>query len=399
MGYHRRSLTRSLLTLAIAILLAVLVWLLTIFLHVQAENPLLVPRTADDMTWVRSLYGFGPAEDEQLASPSSVAVAPDGRVYVTDPIRARVMVFNSSGGFDSLLHTGAGGYLEGQFIRPEAVAVDQENGEVFIADSWAKKVIVFDAAGTFIREMQVDVQARGVWVDDSRVYVLDQGKIIIYTHNGDRLLDFGTRGVRPGQIDAYLGITTDEAGRIYIADAFNKRLQCFDGDGSLIWANPETPPAPDPSMEATMTSSETSGSVWDLPQDLCFDGAGRLIVVDAFRFELVVVDPSTGEALESYGGFGRYDGQFHYPTSVAYDELHDWFVVADTQNNRAQIVRIPGSKGSVLAPVRRVASSPWRYALLPGSLMLGAAVLAVVSYVKMKRWTGAAIEIDEEIEE
>lgn len=390
MAYSRPTLTRSLLAAAILVLVSLLGWLLVMFLRIQSEQPNLTIKAPNEIRWVHSLYGFGPTPDEQLLSPSSVAVAPDGRVYVTDPIRARVMVFNSSGGFVSLLHTGAGGYLEGQFIRPEAVAVDQQNGEVYIADSWAKKVIVFDATGLFVREMPVDVQARGVWVDDTRVYVLDQGKVIIYTHNGDRLLEFGVRGARPGELDAYLGITTDQAGRIYVADAFNQRLQCFDGDGSLIWANPEIPPRLSATFEETPTPEQESGFAWDLPQDLCFDGAGRLIVVDAFRFELVVVDPKTGEVVERYGEFGRYDGQFYYPTSVAYDAQHDWFVVADTANDRAQVVRIPGSEGSPFAPVLRVASSPWRYALLPALLMLAAAVLAVVSYVKMRRWSADA---------
>lgn len=380
----RSSRARIVLLVAILVLLALLVVLVVLFFNLL--KPAGLPEDTGDaaptgLTWVRSMYGFGPSADEQLLSPSSVAIAPDGRIYATDPIRARIMIFNSDGTFDRLLHTGAGGAGTGQFIRPEALDVD-ENGEVYIADSWANKIIVFDDGGTYVREWPVQQQARGVYVSDGSVYVLDVGKVIVYDTQGKELRSFGTRGRAPGQLDAYQGIAAKD-GSIYVADSYNKRLQSFDDSGKLIWAVPESAAnTSGPMAEAAPTSDESSssavpGHVWDLPQDLVFDGAGRLVVVDAFTFEMAVIEPKNGKAQAVFGEFGTADGQFFYPTSVDYDPARDWFAVADTQNNRVQIVRIPGSGGSPMSAVWRWTSSPYRYLVVPGLLFLIVLALAL----------------------
>lgn len=376
--------TRVLLIAAIAVLAALLALLTWLFFDLAEDAPRLDPGTDSALTWVRSIYGFGPAADEQLYLPSSVAIAPDGDIYATDPVRARVMRFTPAGEFRALVHTGAGGYVAGQFIRPEAVGVDALNGELYIADSWANKVIVFSADGEYEREWPLGSQARGVAIAGDRVFVLGQGSITVFTKEGDRIREWGTRGSDPGQIDAYLGIAASDD-TVFLADSYNRRIQAFSYLGELKWATPSRPETRTAgSMEETASADEFA---WDLPQDLCIDGAGRLVVADAFRFQLVVVDPETGEALGTYGDFGRQDGEFHYPTSVDYDAERDWFVVADTGNNRVQIVRIPDSDGDVLAPVRRAASSPARFAALPAVLLLVSLCVALYAFRRMKRWT------------
>ena len=123
---------------------------------------------------------------------------------------------------------------------------------------------------------------------------------------------------------------------------------------------------------------------FDLPQDIVFDGAGRLVVVDAFKFKLIVVSPDDGAVLASYGESGERDGFFFYPTGIDYDPVRDWFAVADTRNDRVQIVRLPGSGGSGVAAVRRLLTSPYRYCVPPILLALLALVVAVVSRRRAK---------------
>lgn len=375
---------RARIVLGSLIALLVLLLIVLVVVFVRLLQPLGLPTTLPStgkMEWVRSLYGFGPSADEQLLWPSSVAVAPDGDIYVTDQVRARIMVFRPDGTFRRLLHTGGGGTAEGQFIRPESISVS-EGGDLYIADSQANKIIVFNSTGTYLREWPVDAAARGVYVDEGKVYVLDSGKVIIYNTNGTRRSSFSTRGKAPGQIDAYQGIVAKD-GIVYVADAYNKRLQAFDETGRLQWVLPDaTSPL---SVTTTKSAGDGSGSQavpghkWDLPQDLTFDGRGRLIVVDAFQFEIAVVDPKTGKVQATYGEFGKEDGQFFYPTSIAYDSARDWFVVADTQNNRVQIVKIPNSSPSVSGPSWRALASPYRYLLVPALVLLVAIIFAIVT--------------------
>ncbi|MDZ4179493.1 MAG: NHL repeat-containing protein, partial [Coriobacteriia bacterium] len=279
----------------------------------------------------------------------------------------------------------AGGLGEGEFMQPEAIDLDR-SGNLYIAESRARKVIVFDAEGRFVREWGVDYQPRGIAVSAGSIYVLGEGAVYVYTTTGAETLRFGTRGAEPGQIDAYLGIEVDR-GTIYVADSFNRRIQAFDRTGELLWARPES--ATPRSVEMTPSAEPTGGLsaddtpfAWDLPQDIVIDGAGRLVVVDAFRYEIVVLDPVSGEVLGTHGGFGRNDGLFNRPTSIDYDAERDWFVIADTDNARVQIVRIPGSGATALAGIRRMADSPARW-LVPSLIFL--AIVLVVSLVQWRR--------------
>lgn len=372
-AFSRRP--RILLGIAVALLVVLLIALVVVFYNLLRPAGLPVgAQGIDRLVWVRSMYGFGPTADEQLRQPSSVAVAPNGDIYATDPMRARIMIFRSDGTFKRLLHTGAGGTEEGMFIRPESIDID-ENGDVYIADSWAGKVIVFDADGEYSREWPVESQARGVSVADGRVYVLDAGRVLVFTTQGEKLGAFGSRGPEPGQIDAYQGIIARD-GVIFITEPFNKRLQAFDESGTVVWTVPGgVASRPGPRAATTSTPSGSASEAvpdhrWDLPQDLVFDGRGRLVVVDAFQFELAVVDPRNGTVQARFGQFGREEGQFYYPTSVDYDPARDWFVIADTNNNRIQIVRIPDSANPSPAAAWRALSSPFRYLAVPGVLLL-----------------------------
>lgn len=384
---------RIFLGIAVVLLLVLLAVLVGMFYNLI--KPTGLPggtQGIDGMVWVRSMYGFGPTQDEQLRQPSSVAIAPNGDVYATDPMRARIMIFRADGTFRRLLHTGAGGTEEGQFIRPESIDID-ESGDVYIADSWAGKIIVFDAEGSYSREWPVETQARGVHVSDGKVYVLDVGKVLVFDTQGEELGSFGTRGPAPGQIDAYQGVVQNN-GVIYVAESFNKRLQAFDESGTVLWTVPDgTAARPGPRASATRTPSASASDAvpdhrWDLPQDVTVDARNRLVVVDAFQFEIAVVDPKTGKVQARYGEYGREEGQFFYPTSIDYDPVRDWFAVADTNNGRIQIVRIPDSANPGAATAWRAASSPFRYLAVPGLLLFVALGLGAWSARKLWRTGG-----------
>lgn len=382
--------TRWVLMLVVIMLVTLLAVLVALFASLL--RPVGLPSGApaakpDAMEWVRSLYGYGPSAAEQVLSPSSVAIGPNGDIYVTDPTRSRVLLFSVDGTPKGELKSETPGIEMGSFVRPEALDV-AENGDIFIADSQAKKVIVFNRDKEFVREYPVDQMARGVYTADNKVYVLDVGKVIVFDIGGKRLSAFGSRGKLPGQIDAYQGIAAKN-GTIYIADSYNKRLQAFDESGSLLWARPE----------AATSTAQGGDAGWDLPQDLTFNGKGELVVVDAFSFNLTVVNPKTGARGKSYGEFGRAEAQFYYPTSVAYDERRDWFVVADTQNNRVQVVRLPRSAAEPLeASVWRLLSSPYRYLGPPACVLLLAVAFAAWSAWSMLRRYTQPSESSKELE-
>lgn len=392
--------TRILLTSAIAVLMVLLVVLVVLFVRLVTPTGVSTPPAGaqPSLTWVRSMYGFGPSASQQLQSPSSVAIGPNGDVFATDPVHSRVVVFAPDGTFRRLIYTGGHGG-KGELLRPESVAVDAQ-GNAYIADSWAGKIIVFDPRGKFLREWPVDLQPRGVAVDGDRVYVLDVGKVIIFDRQGHRIGAFASRGAKPGQLDAYLGVTAGD-GRVYVADSYNRRVQAFDTSGTLLWSAPAVQTSrpvaglPTTSAPSAATSTTPAGFQWDLPQDVALDGNGHLMVVDAFRFDISTLDAATGRYASSLGTFGSGEGQFYYPTSIAYDSRRDWFAVADTSNNRIEIVRIPGSSAVDTSGVWRALSSPYSYLLIPGLVLLAAIGFAAFLGKRLFRLSTTQTSADE----
>lgn len=384
---HVNRRVRILLGAAIALLLALLIGLVAVFINVM--TPLGIPKdiqatqSEQGFEWVKSLYGYGPGKDEQLLNPTGVAIGPNGDIYVTDPIRARVMVFAPSGAFKRVIQTAGGGTGPGQFVRPEALAVDRQ-GNLFIADSWARKVVMFNNADRYVREFPAFEQARGVAVANGMLFLLDVGKVITYdVATGKPLRHFGERGHAEGQIDAYLGIESDGK-TIWVADAYNRRVNAYDAkSGKFLWAYPAG--ASRPTMGITSKEVSATGGL-QLPQDLALDAAGRLVLVDAFNFDLAVANSRDGKVGEHFGGqAGTTDGLMYYPTSVAYDSGRDWFAVADTGNNRVQIFRLPGSGGSAASGVRRMMASPYRYLCFPALILLLTVIAALVVSRRMRR--------------
>jgi hypothetical protein len=293
------------------------------------------------------------------------------------------MRFRPGGAFASLVHTGRGGSGRGQFIRPQSLATDA-SGDLYIADPVANKVIVFGDDGRFSREWKVD-HAIGVQVVGDLAYVSTGGEVHVFDRKGEEQGSFGRHGNGRGQLDANQGVEAD-ARHVFVADALNERVVAFDRQGEVVWSLPDVDSARVLAARSATASAQPSGEgPFELPQDLTFDARGRLAVVDAFKFQLVVLDPATGFEIGRYGEYGTRDGAFFYPTGVAYDAKRDWFAVADTRNDRVQIVRIPGSGSDPASAVRRTLTSPYRYCLPPVLVALVALILAFVSAPRMPR--------------
>ncbi len=364
---------------SIVVMVAILAFLAVIFVRIE-RPPVELRPDPGGMRWIRSLHGSGPAPTQQLNRPYSVAIGNDGRIYTAEPAGGRVLVFSPNGLFERQMYTGGQSAGPGTFAQPESIDVNAA-GDLFIADSEGRKIVVFDSDGRFLREWSVQYKPRGIALSAGNVFVLGEGTVNTYTETGAKLGQFGTRGPAPGQIDAYIGIEVDRD-TIFIADAFNSRIQAFDRDGTLLWARPEI--AAPRSMPQTPTD-EPVPFAWDLPQDLTLDGAGRLVVVDAFRFQLVILDPDTGQVVSTHGDFGTTEGTFLHPTSVDYDPHRDWFAVADTDNNRVQIVRLPGSGDTAASGVRRIADSTARWVLPTMVLLVAVFLISIIQWVLLAR--------------
>lgn len=85
-------------------------------------------------------FGQGEAPDA-FWGPRGLATDSKGRVYVMDTGNDRVVVFDADGNFISQF--GTEGFDEGQFDEPVGIAIDQNTGKIFISDAWNQRIQVF----------------------------------------------------------------------------------------------------------------------------------------------------------------------------------------------------------------------------------------------------------------
>ena len=98
--------------------------------------------------------GSGPGE---LASPSFVAISPNGDLYVTDHNNHHVKVYNS----DCVYQRQFG---EQQLKNPNGIFIT-DDGHVLVADSANNRVVIFNIAGQIIRSFQVGAWPMGLAID------------------------------------------------------------------------------------------------------------------------------------------------------------------------------------------------------------------------------------------
>ena len=108
--------------------------------------------------------------------------APDGKVLMT------------------LGHQDAPGDGNDSFNQPSDVVI-AANGDIFVADGHGGK---------------------------------SNDRIVRLSKDGKFIKAWGKHGKAPGEFDTPHGIALDSAGRVFVADRVNSRVQVFDPDGNLV---------------------------------------------------------------------------------------------------------------------------------------------------------------------
>ena len=213
-----------------------------------------------------------------IPEPVASAFAPDGRLYVASQ-RGPVLIFDALG-------RRAGALATDVLLGPRGVAVAAD-GEVLVTDGAADCVVVFSPDGT----------QRAKW---------------------------GRRGRAAGEF-CEPGAISVVAGRVYVLDAGNARVQVFDRDGQLVRVIEAWP-------SAGALRAEWSG--------LAVDADGAIFVTDIASHRVQRLD-GEGRRLAGWGDWGSHRGLLANPLGLTLSGGRVF--VADAFNHRIQVFSAAGN--------------------------------------------------------
>ena len=275
---------------------------------------------------------FGEAKPLLMARPQSGAVAPDGRIFVTDIGRSGVFVFDEPNGKLAFWER-AETYRD--FVSPVSVAVGPD-GQLLVADAVLGLVARLSADGTPLEPIGKGRLTRptGLVYDAAakRIYVTDtpEHTIKIFDETGQFVNSIGSLGDGASGLNlpTYLSL---RGTRLYATDTLNARVQIFSTrTGNALGQIGKRGP-----YLGNMVR----------PKGVATDSEHNIYVVESNHDYLLIYN-QLGEFLMAIGGNGEAPGNFHLPAGVWTDSRNRIFV-ADTLNSRVSVFQfLGGDSGS-----------------------------------------------------
>lgn len=259
---------------------------------------------------------------------TSVAVDSHDNAYVFNRGTHPMVVYNSEG---ELLRT----WGHGIFNTPHGIAVGPDDS-VYCIDSGDSTVRKFTPEGEMLMTLGTPNEPPAAmsgkpfnrpttvaFAPNSEDFYVADGYSNAHVHRfsgeGELLHSWGASGTEPGHFNIVHDIAVDAAGRVYIADRENHRVQIFSGEGEYItqWVNLSKAACvlADPRGEDLVYVGEYFGGIDS--NNIGMDLGPRVSILD-----------TAGNVLARLGreSYGDAPGRFYSPHSLAVDSKGDIYV-------------------------------------------------------------------------
>lgn len=212
----------------------------------QAEVSLCVSNWVD----IPALVTFDTAS-LNMRSPIGIEVG-NGTVYVAEDANNRIDLFTTEGEFIESVGQFGDATQQGLFFqRPNSVAIGPD-GSIYVVDTWNYRIRKFSPGWQPLTSwgspLTAGINAQtepndGFWgprdavVDaDGNIYIADTGnkRVRVYNSEGVWQRDIGRGGSGPGQLDEPSGLAISADGRLFVADTWNRRISVFMTNGTHL---------------------------------------------------------------------------------------------------------------------------------------------------------------------
>ena len=128
-----------------------------------------------------------------------------------------------------------------------AIRVDPD-GNIWVVDAPGHVIYKMDATGRVLMELgskgisgvsrtTFNLPTDVAFGPTGEIYVSDgygNARVVKYDANGQYVLQWGSRGTGPGEFGLPHNLAVDAAGRVYVTDRDNQRVQVFSADGEFL---------------------------------------------------------------------------------------------------------------------------------------------------------------------
>ena len=268
-----------------------------------------------------SAQGFGgdnlPATTTPLYLPSSVALGPNGTLYICDSYNQRIRLIDSSGNLQTLAGNGFAGY-NGNHVHPATALLNIPQGICFDTSG---ALIVADAGNNRIRK-----------IDFATNYIDNVAGTGVAGYTGDG------GNAQNAKLDSPVAVIADLQGRLYVADAANNRVRRINANGTIVLI------AGNGNEGYSGDNGPATAASLNHPCGLALDAAGNLYIADQGNNRIRKVSGNTittvaGNGIAGFTGDNNLATQteLNHPSSIAFDAAGNLFI-ADQLNNRIRKV-------------------------------------------------------------
>ena len=269
-------------------------------------------------TWMDRLAGVQDPNNKahykpvpfQLIQPYGMAVNSKGQLFVADQKVGGIFIFNTETKETGIIGNGH----EATFGMINDVAIDDDD-HLFVSDGKMHRVLVFDKDNKVIeviKDKLIDPVGLAIDTENRQLYVVDTQADQVVVYDADTFKEkrrIGTGGKdhtlsTPGDFALPSFVAVDKDGNVYVTDTLNFRVEIFDADGNFISQIGKHCDGPGCFISPKGIAVDSDGHIWVADP--------RLDVLQAFNRE--------GQLLGVVGGHGKLLGQFSELVAVYIDK-------------------------------------------------------------------------------